>query len=68
MDLGMVFNGLTNRRDPGSGLTPPVLKAVGIGLVPVAVLVLSTQLPFLQTALFTVGSATAPERAHAATP
>ncbi len=108
MGLGTVFNGLTNRRDPGSGLAPPVLKAVGIGLVPVAVLVLSTQLPFLQTALFTVsltggqwlaslalalalpvvveaskwlrrrrsaaatrldvGSATAPERAHAATP
>jgi Ca2+-transporting ATPase len=54
MGLGTVFNGLTNRRDPSSGLTAPVLKAVGIGLVPVVVLVLSTQLPFLQTALSTV--------------
>jgi Ca2+-transporting ATPase len=54
MGLGTVFNGLTNRRDPGSGLGAPVLKALGIGLVPVMVLVLSTQLPFLQTALSTV--------------
>ena len=29
MGLGTVFNALTNRRDPTSGLTPPILKAAG---------------------------------------
>ncbi|TIC88096.1 cation-translocating P-type ATPase [Nocardioides sp. GY 10113] len=54
MGLGTVFNALTNRRDPGSGLSAPVLKAIGIGLVPVAILVLATELPRLQQALLTV--------------
>ncbi len=31
MGLGTVFNALTNRRDPASGLTPPILTAVGVG-------------------------------------
>ena len=34
MGLGTVFNALTNRRDPASGLTPPVLKAVLISWSP----------------------------------
>ena len=34
MGLGTVFNALTNRRDPASGLTPPILKALAISLVP----------------------------------
>ncbi|WP_278236496.1 cation-translocating P-type ATPase [Isoptericola sp. AK164] len=54
MGLGTVLNALANRRDPGSGLAAPVLKAVAIGLVPVAVLVVSTQLPSLRSALSTV--------------
>ncbi len=54
MGLGTVFNALTNRRDPTTGLAAPVLKAVAIGLVPVGILVLATQLPLLQEALFTV--------------
>ena len=29
MGLGTVFNALTNRRDPASGLSPPILKALG---------------------------------------
>ena len=29
MGLGTVVNALTNRRDPASGLTPPILKAAG---------------------------------------
>jgi Ca2+-transporting ATPase len=53
MGLGTVFNALTNRRDPASGLTPPVLKAVGISVVPVVMLVLATQLPALQSGLLT---------------
>ena len=35
MGLGTVFNALTNRRDPASGLTPPILQAVAISVVPV---------------------------------
>ncbi|MEQ6903331.1 cation-translocating P-type ATPase [Nocardioides sp. YIM 152588] len=54
MGLGTVFNAVTNRRDPGSGLSAPVLKALAIGLVPVAVLLLATELPHLQQALLTV--------------
>jgi Ca2+-transporting ATPase len=53
MGLGTVLNALTNRRDPASGLTPPVLKAVGISVVPVVMLVLATQLPALQSGLLT---------------
>ncbi|HSF97155.1 MAG TPA: HAD-IC family P-type ATPase, partial [Ornithinibacter sp.] len=54
MGLGTVFNALTNRRDPTSGLTAPVVKALAIGLVPVAMVFLATQLPSLQAALLTV--------------
>ena len=34
MGLGTVFNALTNRRDPTSGLVPPILKAIGFGRSP----------------------------------
>jgi Ca2+-transporting ATPase len=54
MGLGTVFNALTNRRDPTSGLSAPVLKALAIALVPIALLVLGTQLPGLQAGLMTV--------------
>jgi Ca2+-transporting ATPase len=54
MGLGTVFNALTNRRDPASGLEPPILKALAISLVPVALIRLATELPGLQSALHTV--------------
>ena len=54
MGLGTVFNALTNRRDPASGLAPPLLKALAISLVPVAMIVLATELPGLQNGLHTV--------------
>jgi len=54
MGLGTVFNALTNRRDPTSGLTPPILKALAISLVPVTMIVLATQLPLLNQGLATV--------------
>jgi Ca2+-transporting ATPase len=60
MGLGTVFNALTNRRDPTSGLTPPILQALAISLVPVALIVLATQLPGLQAALLTT-SLTGPQ-------
>jgi Ca2+-transporting ATPase len=53
MGLGTVFNALTNRRDPGSGLTAPILQALAISMVPVAMIVLATQLPGLQAGLLT---------------
>ena len=53
MGLGTVFNALTNRRDPTNGLSPPILQALAISLVPVALIVLATQLQGLQAALLT---------------
>ncbi len=53
MGLGTVFNGLTNRRDPASGLDPPIFKAAVVSLFPVIMLVLATQLPVLQSGLIT---------------
>ena len=34
MGLGTVFNALANRRDPTSGITPPIVKAAAICAVP----------------------------------
>jgi Ca2+-transporting ATPase len=53
MGLGTIFNAITNRRDPASGLAAPVLKALGISLFPFTMLVLATQLPGLQKGLLT---------------
>ncbi len=53
MGLGTVFNALTNRRDPASGLSAPILKALAISLVPVTLIVLATELPGLQKGLLT---------------
>jgi len=53
MGLGTVFNALTNRRDPTSGLTAPILQALAISAVPVALIILATQLPGLQAGLLT---------------
>ena len=53
MGLGTVFNALTNRRDPVSGLAPPILRALAIAAVPVLMLVLATELPGLQEGLLT---------------
>ena len=44
---------LVNRRDPTSGLKPPILKSIGIGLITIALVFLGTQLPTLQKGLFT---------------
>jgi Ca2+-transporting ATPase len=53
MGLGTVGNALTNRRDPASGLTAPILKAAAIGLIPVVLLVVATRVDFLQHSLHT---------------
>jgi len=54
MGLGTVFNAVTNRRDPASGLAAPILKASAISLVPVAMIILATELPSLNGWLATV--------------
>ena len=53
MGLGTVFNALTNRRDPTTALTPPLLKPLVISLVPLGLVFLATELPRLQRALLT---------------
>ncbi|MFN8034430.1 MAG: cation-transporting P-type ATPase [Acidimicrobiia bacterium] len=60
MGLGTVFNALTNRRDPGSGLDPPILSALAVALVPTSLLVAATMLPRLQAAMLTA-SLTGPQ-------
>jgi Ca2+-transporting ATPase len=54
MGIGTALNAVVNRRDPTSGLTAPVLKACGIGLVTVVSVFLATQLPTLQKGLLTM--------------
>ncbi len=54
MGLGTAFNALTNRRDPTSGLAPPILKAIGFGSITAALLYLGTELPHLQASLLTM--------------
>ncbi|MFC5177870.1 cation-translocating P-type ATPase [Nocardioides taihuensis] len=51
MGLGTVFNAITNRRDPTSGLTEPLFQAVAISAFPVVMLILATELPGLSEAL-----------------
>ena len=53
MGLGTAMNAIVNRRDPGSGLEPPLVKAMVIATVPVMMMFLATQLPTLQQALLT---------------
>ena len=53
MGLGTVFNALTNRRDPTTGLAAPVLKAAGIAALPLALVFVATELPGLQQGLLT---------------
>jgi P-type Ca2+ transporter type 2C len=53
MGLGTTFNALVNRRDPTSGLSEPIVKALAIAVIPVVLLFLATQLPTLQSGLLT---------------
>jgi Ca2+-transporting ATPase len=51
--LGAVFGGLVLRRDPVSGLSAPVLKALAILAIPTALVVLATELPMAQKGFMT---------------
>ncbi|WP_246462090.1 cation-translocating P-type ATPase [Nocardia transvalensis] len=60
LSLGSIFAGLVMRRDPESGLTPPVLKALQILSIPTIVTVCAVELGFLQELLMTT-SLTGPQ-------
>jgi Ca2+-transporting ATPase len=51
--FGAVLGGLVLRRDPVSGLIAPVLRAAGILTIPAILIVLATELPFLQQRFMT---------------
>jgi len=53
MGLATVFNAITNRRDPGSGLTSPLLRPIVVSAFPVFMIFLGTELPGLQSGLMT---------------
>ncbi|HWJ85110.1 MAG TPA: cation transporting ATPase C-terminal domain-containing protein, partial [Cellulomonas sp.] len=53
MGLGSVLSGLVLRREPDSGLAAPVLSAVKVLSVPAILVVLATELGFLQDWLTT---------------
>jgi Ca2+-transporting ATPase len=53
MGIGTIVNAMANRRDPASGLGPPILKAAAIALIPAALIVLATRVDFLQASLLT---------------
>lgn len=51
--LGAVLGGLVLRRDPASGLSAPLLKALAILAIPGVLIVLATELPVMQRAFMT---------------
>jgi Ca2+-transporting ATPase len=53
LGLGTILSGLVMRRDPTSGLVPPILSAVKWLAIPAALVVLATELGFLQRGLLT---------------
>jgi Ca2+-transporting ATPase len=53
MCLSAIFSALVMRRDPSSGLIPPLLKALAILAIPVVLVFLTTELPALQHGLLT---------------
>ncbi|MGI5176154.1 cation-translocating P-type ATPase [Dactylosporangium sp. CA-152071] len=53
LGLGTVANAVINRRDPASGLGPPILKAAAISLITIGMLILATWVGFLQRTLLT---------------
>jgi Ca2+-transporting ATPase len=53
MGLGSTFSGLVLRREPESGLVPPLLSAVKVLAIPALLMWLATELDFLQQWLTT---------------
>ncbi|MFC8043251.1 cation-translocating P-type ATPase [Nocardia sp. NPDC057353] len=55
LSFGSILAGLVMRRDPESGLSPPLLGALKILVIPVVVTVCAVELGFLQELLMTSG-------------
>ncbi len=53
MSIGTLMSGLSIRRDPGSGLTAPILKALGVLAVPAMLTLVATEWGLLQRFLMT---------------
>lgn len=53
LSLGTLLSGLSIRRDPGSGLTAPILKALGILAIPAVLTLIATEWSLLQRFLMT---------------
>jgi len=53
MSIGTLLSGLSIRRDPGSGLTAPILKAAGILAIPAGLTLIATEWGLLQRFLMT---------------
>ena len=53
MSIGTLLSGLSIRRDPGSGLTAPILKALGVLAVPAVLTLVATEWSLLQRFLMT---------------
>jgi Ca2+-transporting ATPase len=53
LGIGTLFTGLAVRRDPESGLLPPVLKALGILAIPALFMLVSTELALFRRLLST---------------
>ena len=53
MSIGTLMSGLSIRRDPGSGLTAPILKALGVLAVPAVLTLVATEWSLLQRFLMT---------------
>jgi Ca2+-transporting ATPase len=51
--IGTVFSGLVMRRDPTSGLVQPVLPAIKVLAIPAALVIVATEIGFLQRGLMT---------------
>lgn len=54
LGLSTIFSGLALRRDPGNGLAAPILSALKWSAIPALLLILSTELGFLQRGLMTM--------------
>lgn len=53
LGLGTVFSGLVMRREPTSGLSAPIIPALKVLVIPVILIIASTELPFMQKGLLT---------------
>jgi Ca2+-transporting ATPase len=53
LSFGSILAGLVMRRDPESGLTPPILGALKILSIPTVVTVFAVEIGFLQDLLMT---------------